>query len=136
MCVNRASEVLQSIIGAERDARSGFAIALSEAIEAVLDAVDSQFQGTIEQFRLAADTAEVAEAADWAKLAAREARTLAPAQAGSGADGNERHEDAMTVLAAFLTPGALGRTKMADVRLLAHEGDRLRGRGGLTGLEH
>jgi hypothetical protein len=38
----------------------------------------------------------------------------------------------MTVLAVFHTPGALRPTNIADVRLLAQEGERLRGPGGLV----
>jgi len=121
-----ARSVLQEVARADPEARNRFAIALSEAVEAVLQGVDTEFQGTIEQFRLAGDTAEVAAAAELAKSAARETE---PGQ-------TSLHENAMTVLAAFLKPGGLRPTQMADVRSLAREGDGLRGRGGLTGLEH
>jgi len=110
-------------------------MALSEAIEAVLQGVESEFQGTIEQFRLAADPSEVTAVAELAKSAAREARAPAMRLGPSEAGQFSREEEAMTVLAAFLKPGGLGPTDMADVRSLAGEGERLRGRGGLTGLQ-
>jgi hypothetical protein len=115
------------------DTRAGFAVALSESIEAVLQGVESEFQGTIEQFRLAGDHAEVFEASELAKSAAREAQVRAAAPGASEASQISREEQAMTVLAAFLKPGGLGPTDMADVRSLAGEGERLRGRSGLTG---
>jgi hypothetical protein len=127
--------VLQAIRGADPDTRAHFAVALSEAIEAVLQGVESEFQGTIEQFRLAGDPSEVTAAAELAKSAAREARGPAMTLGASEAGQISREEEAMTVLAAFLRPGGLGPTNMAEVRSLAREGERLRGRGGPTGLQ-
>jgi hypothetical protein len=122
-----ADAALGTLHSADPRTRAELAVALSEAAEVVLDAVaQGEFDGTVEQFRLAAEPDQLSEAANWAELAAAEAPAARSAPPVSASEPSEIDKSAMLLLAAFFTPGAIGSAELGEIRELAREGDRLR----------